>query len=266
MLSPHTINNDVKRRYFGKKSRNFQHKFLKVVSTKGQRDGDGLEDVDKDGTAGSIPLDADDEIDDDEDIKKTTFDWINNVVIRLNLCPFAEKPLRDNKLKVSVVRGSDDEYVAAAVVYELISRSDEKHDGTTVVVAPDFHPDDFERYMDLVQYLEDDVMEEHNLHGLVQIAPFHPKFVFSGSGDGVDNYTNRSPYPMFHILRENEVGIAVDKLSGDAGKVWKRNVNLLERMEKLYGREGVKKIMKGERLDGMRDLLRDIRGYSENQP
>ena len=97
--------------------------------------------------------------------------------------------------------------------------------------------------------IEDDVMEEHDLHGLVQIAPFHPKFAFAGSGDGIDNYTNRSPYPMFHILRENEVGMAVDKLGGDASKVWQRNVDLLEGMDEKFGREDVKKIMKGESLD-----------------
>ena len=163
------------------------------------------------------------------------------------------------------MRGSDDEYVAAAVVYELISRSDEKHEGTTVVVAPDFYPDDFERYLDVVQYIEDNVMEEHELHGLVQIAPFHPKFVFSGSGEeGVDNLTNRSPYPMFHILRENEVGLAVEKLGGDASRVWQRNVDLLEGMEKKFGREGVKEIMSGKILDGVKDLLRGIRGYSDS--
>ena len=198
-----------------------------------------------------------------EQIKETTMNWIRKVVIGLNLCPFAEKPLRQNQLKVSVVRGNDDEDVAAAVVYELISRSDEKNDGTTVVVAPDFYPNDFERYMDLVQYIEDDVMEEHDLHGIVQIAPFHPQFTFAGSGDGVDNYTNRSPYPIFHILRENEVELAVDKLGGDSSKVWQRNVDLLTGMEEKFGIDDVKKIMKGEAMDGLKEMLRNMRGYSE---
>jgi len=231
------------------------------TGTKGKQNDDDAIDSDERAVAGSMTLDSDEV---EKEIKNKTLNWIKQVVIRLNLCPFAERPLRENKVKVSVVRGNDDEFVAAAVVYELISRSDEQHEGTTIVVAPEFYPDDFERYMDLVQYIEDDVMEELDLHGLVQIAPFHPKFEFSGSGgDGVDNYTNRSPYPMFHILRENEVSLAVDKLGGDASKVWQRNVNLLEGMDKKFGRDGVKKIMKGELLDGLKDLLRDIRGYSE---
>jgi uncharacterized protein len=181
-------------------------------------------------------------------------------VIGHNLCPFADRTIRENKLKVSVVRGNDDQHVAAAVVYELIARSDESQHGTTVVCAPEFYPDDFNRYMSLVQLLEDDVMEEHELHGLVQIAPFHPQFEFQGSGsDGIDNYTNRSPYPMFHILREDEVAAAVDKLGGDASKVWVRNVKLLERMEENWGRGGTVKAMKGEAMDGIDTLLKELK-------
>ena len=236
------------------------------VSAKGieNDDDDG---IDKDASEEEAELTLDPEErqqqQENEEIKEATLNWIKKVVIGLNLCPFAEKPLRQDQLKVSVVRGDDDETVAAAVVYELISRSAEKQHGTTVVVAPEYYPDDFERYMDLVQYIEDDVMDEHDLHGLVQVAPFHPKFAFEGSGDGIDNYTNRSPYPMFHILRENEVGMAVDKLGGDASKVWQRNVALLEEMDKKFGSEDVKRIMKGEKLHGLKDILGNIRGYSE---
>ena len=56
-----------------------------------------------------------------EDIKTTSLNWIKKVVIGYNLCPFANQPLQEDKLKVSVVRGNDDEYVAGAVIYELIT-------------------------------------------------------------------------------------------------------------------------------------------------
>jgi len=221
----------------------------------------------------------DDDDDDDEEadsynyqptnaiIKSQSLDWIKRVVIGYNFCPFAERPLKENKLKISVVRGNDDENVAAAVAYELIARSDESHPGTTIVVAPDYYPEDFTSYMTLVQFLEDDVMEKHELHGLVQIAPFHPLFEFAGSGkDGIDNYTNRSPYPMFHILREDEVEGAVDKLGGDASKVWSRNIRLLEAMEKRWGKEGVETVMRGGDGDGMGALLKEVTmsGYDDD--
>ena len=127
------------------------------------------------------------------------------------------------------------------------------------MVAPEYHPDNFERFVSLVQYAEDDVTEVH-LRGLVQVAPFHPMFEFAGSGiQGVDNYTNQSPNPMFHILREDEVEAAVNKLGGDASKVWSRNVELLEAMEKLWGKSGVEMAMRGEDIDGIDDVLKEIR-------
>ena len=230
--------------HFGSKS--FQQQFLNKntkIKTKGSNSSDLLDDdnikeefekyfkgKDNYDTNKQQEKDDDEEVADDYNytpkndvIESTSIEWIKKVVIGYNLCPFADKPLRENKLKVSVVRGDNDQHVAAAVVYELIARSDENQHGTTIVIAPEFYPNDFHTYMSLVQYIEEDVMDEHDLHGVVQIAPFHPQFEFEGSGfDGVDNYTNRSPYPMFHILRENEVAGAVDKLGGDASKVRRR--------------------------------------------
>jgi len=257
-------------RHFGSKSSNFRDKFLKAK--KSNRDEDEAEDNPKttpltENNIDKIPDDYNYETKNDA-IKAKSMDWIKKVVIGYNLCPFAERPLKNDKLKISVVRGNDEEYVAAAVVYELVARSDESLSGTTVVVAPEFHPDDFNRYMNTLHYIEDDFMDEHDLHGIVQIAPFHPKFEFAGSGeDGVDNYTNRSPYPMFHILREDEVGGAVDKLGGDASKVWSRNVRLLESMKERWGQEGVERAMRGEAMDGMDALLKEMKlsGYCDNK-
>jgi len=248
-------------------SRSFGNQFLKNTQTKSKVNDEDNTDTGNDIDDTNIENEYEEEEQEDynyqpsnEDIKTISLNWIKKVVIGYNLCPFANQPLQENKLKVSVVRGNDDEYVAAAVVYELISRSDKQHDGTTVVVAPEFYPDDFHRYMSLIQLIEEDVMDEHDLHGLVQIAPFHPQFEFDGSGsDGVDNYTNRSPYPMFHILRENEVTNAVDKLGGDASKVWSRNIKLLESMNERWGREGTERAMKGEYIEGIDDLLKEVK-------
>ena len=201
----------------------------------------------------------------DEEVQSHSLQWIRQVVIGYNLCPFAEKPMRDDTLTTIIVRGQDDEEVASAVVYELVSRSREANPGTTIVIAPDYYPTDFVAYMSLVQYIEEDVMENLNLHGIVQLAPFHPQFVFEGSApDGIDNYTNRSPYPMFHILREDEVSRAVDKLDGDAGKVWRRNIDLLETMVDRFGKEDAVRAMmiEGSPLEGMDELLREVRDRS----
>ena len=205
----------------------------------------------------------------DEEVESHSLKWIRQVVIGYNLCPFAEKPMRDKTLQTIIVRGQDDEEIASSVVYELVSRSRESNPGTTIVVAPDYYPTDFTAYMSLVQYIEEDVMENLNLHGIVQLAPFHPQFVFEGSApDGIDNYTNRSPYPMFHILREDEVSRAVDKLDGDAGKVWRRNIDLLESMVDRFGKEGAVRAMmiemEGLPLEGMHELLREVKDRSSS--
>mmetsp|Transcript_29631 Transcript_29631/g.62310 ORF Transcript_29631/g.62310 Transcript_29631/m.62310 type:complete len:418 (-) Transcript_29631:48-1301(-) len=200
-------------------------------------------------------------------IKSETLTYLRDVIIQYNLCPFASHPLRENNIKVATVRGSDDDFVAASIAYELAALSGEDVRGTTLLVAPEYYPDDFERYLRLVQCMEEDFMEEHKLKGIVQIAPFHPKFRFEGSEeDDVDNFTNRSPYPMFHILREDEVAIAVKRLGGDASKVWGRNVRLLNAMEEKLGRGGVERAMKGEKVDGMGELLREVKlkGYGDD--
>jgi hypothetical protein len=167
--------------------------------------------------------------------------------------------LKENKIHLSVIRGNNDKEVLSAIVYEMICQSEKS--GTSVVIAPEYHPNNFEEYMKLVQYLEEEVLEEYEeLRDEIQIAPFHPLFQFSGTKEqDVDNYTNRSPFPLFHILREDEVSMAVKKLGGDAAKVWERNVRLLEGMEEKFGREGVERAMGGEEVEGMDDLLREIK-------
>jgi hypothetical protein len=181
----------------------------------------------------------------DNHIRETTQAWLKRVVIGMHLCPFAERPSREGKLKIEIIRGNDEEIIFTHVLTELIKRQDSP--GTTLLVCPECYPDDFEDYLGMVSWIEEDLMVEHDLAEKVQVAPFHPLFQFEGSGpDAVDNWTNRSPYPIFHVLREEEVTKAVDLLEGDAGKVWKRNVNLLHALEDELGTEAVQRVMQGQ--------------------
>jgi uncharacterized protein len=196
--------------------------------------------------------------------------WVNKTIVGLNLCPFAEKSISQNELFTTVVRGDDTEEIMSYVLYESILRQDDA--GTTLgkltshfdkksptkhlisnlyidslVICPDLYPDSFLDYYDVVCALEE-LLEDKGLDDNVQIAPFHPLFQFEGSEqDTIGDYTNRSPYPIFHILREIEVSRAVKKLDNDASKVWTRNIRLLEEMEKEYGRDETEKIIKGQR-------------------
>lgn len=198
----------------------------------------------------------------DSVVRSQTLDWIKQVVIGLNLCPFAASPLASNKLTIETIRGHDAESIAAAVLLELILRVD--NPGTTVVVAPECSPDDFETYLQVLDFIEG-IMEEHELVGKVQVAPFHPLFEFGRSGDGedddaegIDNYTNRSPFPMFHVLREEEVGAAVDKLNGDASVVFDRNIRLMNMLYDKLGREGVERVMSCKASDEMKKAVEEV--------
>jgi uncharacterized protein len=177
-----------------------------------------------------------------ETIEQTTMSWIQRVVIGWNLCPFADHPYKSNQLDIRVIRGTDDDTVMAFLLDEAFTR--ENHPGTTLVVAPECHPHDFERFLDMVAAAEI-FLEEKQLGQ--QIAPFHPLFEFGDdvSEGGVGAYTNRSPYPTFHLLREVEVTKAVNKLNGDASIVWQRNVNLLEDLRQEVGGNGVDALVVG---------------------
>ena len=146
--------------------------------------------------------------------------------------------MRDGKLTIEIVRGDDEETIISAVMMAAAARSNQP--GTTVVVAPECSPNDFVEYLNYVTTIEEDLLPTNKLDGIVQVAPFHPLFEFADS-DGVDTLTNKSPFPIFHILREEEVSRAVQKLDGDASKVWQRNVDLLEYLEDKLGTDTLEK-------------------------
>jgi hypothetical protein len=236
--------------------------------------------------------------DDDTDIVKQTLDWLQYVVIGLNLCPFAIQSFLKDQITIKVVRGGNPTDILAETLDEcwklskIPSKSDDANKGggggTTLMVCPDLHPNDFMEFLSIYNVLQDGILEDQNLSPHIQIAPFHPQFVFASHGveeedigdddddddddddmtsdtrdsdiittdngkdddeeddnwlsrlasdddiASIDNYTNRSPYPIFHILREEEVSKAVETLHGDASIVWKRNVDLLNTLETTF--------------------------------
>jgi uncharacterized protein len=196
---------------------------------------------------------------DDVAVKEQTMQWLRQVVVGLNLCPFADKPLRQNAIQIAIVRGMNEERILSSVFDELLARTTQP--GTTLVVCPECHPDDFESYLYVLDLIETGIIKDDaTFEGVVQVAPFHPLFQFEGSEpESVDNWTNRAPFPIFHILREDEVTLAVDRLDGDAGKVWRRNADLIQAMEEDLGSEGLHQVMQGVPLTDqtrIRDLLK----------
>ncbi|CAJ1955669.1 unnamed protein product [Cylindrotheca closterium] len=197
-------------------------------------------------SSSSSAANEDDEGKEDRKILEQSLDWLRRSVIGLSLCPFAEKPLMQQTLSMEVVHGSEQVEILASVLSECLRR--QKRKGTSLIICPDLFPENFVAFLEITQMVEG-LLDDWDLDGDLQVAHFHPKFEFDGSGDGIDNYTNRSPYPTLHILREEEVSVAVESISGDASKVWKRNVRLLETLEEKIGRPATEQVARGEFVD-----------------
>jgi hypothetical protein len=194
---------------------------------------------------------------DDETILNETRDWFERIVLGLNLCPFADRPHRQGQVTMSVIRGCEEDEILSSVLGECIARLETP--GTSLIVAPECHPDNFSEYLFYCTTLETELLPEYELDQHIQIAPFHPLFQFADSQDeGVDAWTNRSPHPTFHVLREEDVSIAVDKLDGDASKVWQRNIKLLQDLSlELGGKEELERVVRSPN-HGRDDVIRNV--------
>jgi uncharacterized protein len=140
-----------------------------------------------------------------------TKNWIESIVIALDLCPFAKFPFQQDLIRY-VVAKSDTEVDLLNHFHEellMLYENDKTAIETTLIIIPEGWAD-FMDYLDLVE-LAQEVLEELELEGVIQIASFHPDYQFEDLDEvDVRNYTNRSPYPMIHLLREDSVTHAVD--------------------------------------------------------
>lgn len=165
--------------------------------------------------------------------------WLERAVIGLNLCPFAKSVHIKNQIRYVVSDARDEQAVLEDLhrLLEEVAQADPEQVDTALLILPHALAD----FMDYNDFLEiaDGLLERMELDGVLQIASFHPRYQFEGSQpDDIENYTNRSPYPMLHVLREESLDRAVEAYP-DASEVYLRNE---ETMRKL-GHEGWKKLM-----------------------
>ncbi|MGL6027495.1 MAG: DUF1415 domain-containing protein [Vibrio sp.] len=132
--------------------------------------------------------------------------WLNQVVIGLNLCPFAAKPQRNQQIKIYVSTAKDEETLLQDIYDQLLEldTTEPQQLETTLVVVPNFLDDfvDYNFYIDWVEAL----IHQQDWDGVFQVATFHPDYCFAGSDpEDAENLTNRSPYPIFHLIREQSM-------------------------------------------------------------
>ncbi|GHF01161.1 DUF1415 domain-containing protein [Thalassotalea profundi] len=135
---------------------------------------------------------------------KKTREWISQVIVGLNFCPFAKKELVNNSIYYYVT--SQQKIKKALIEFKQQCQYLHAHpeiETSLLIFEQGF--DDFQRYLDLVDYCNDIVIDE-GFEGIFQIASFHPLYCFEGeSFDDAANYTNRSPYPTLHLIREKSM-------------------------------------------------------------
>ncbi len=167
---------------------------------------------------------------DDATVVRDTVRWLERAVIGLNLCPFAKGVHTKGQIHYAVSHATDARGLLEDLQRELealAEASPAKRD-TTLLMAPQALPD----FLDFNDFLElaDELVEAMDLAGILQVAPFHPRFQFEGTEVGdVGNCTNRAPYPTLHLLREESIDSAVEAFP-EAEEIFERNIEVLERL------------------------------------
>jgi uncharacterized protein len=156
--------------------------------------------------------------------------WLERVVIGLNLCPFAKAPLAKDLVRfvVSDATSPDELLQDLANELEYLAERTPKTLETTLLIHPQVLTefDDYNQFLDIA----DMAIEQLGHEGVIQVASFHPNYQFAETEpDAPENFSNRSPYPMLHLLREESVELATES-GQSAEQIVQRNVTLLKGM------------------------------------
>jgi uncharacterized protein len=165
---------------------------------------------------------------------RDTRHWLERAVIGLNLCPFAKAVHVKDQVHYAVSAASQPSEVLVDLRRELdaLIALDPAVRETTLLIVPGCLRDflDFNEFMAQAER----VVRKRRLEGVIQLASFHPDFQFAGSeADDIANFTNRSPYPTIHLLREESIDRAVAAIAQPQA-IYEANIATLRRL----GREG----------------------------
>ncbi len=138
--------------------------------------------------------------------------WLDDVVIGLNLCPFAAKPQRQQQIHLEVCNANTDagllEHLQNALL-DLEKLQNNERETTVLIIAN--HLNDFDDYNQFLDYA-DALLEQEGWHGIFQIASFHPQYQFADTQpEDAENLTNRAPFPLLHLIREESLQDALAK-------------------------------------------------------
>ena len=164
---------------------------------------------------------------DSVDVIGDTRRWLERAVIGLQLCPFAASPYAGGRVRMTVSKQTSRSALLEELRSELawLNAQDANQWETTLLIHP-FAFTEFHAYNDFLSDC-DAALVELGLEGRLQIASFHPDYQFAGTrAQDIENYTNRSPYPMLHLLREDSIERALARVP-DPDEIYRRNIRTL---------------------------------------
>ncbi|MEO8769135.1 MAG: DUF1415 domain-containing protein [Ferruginibacter sp.] len=163
--------------------------------------------------------------------------WIIDVVVGCGFCPFAAKEIKKDSIHYEVLQQADKAAALKAMMLMLQQLDANDKIETALLIMPEGFKS-FDIYLQLID-MADTLLAKEKYEGIYQIASFHPRYLFAESDENdAANYTNRSPYPMLHFLREESVSKAVDGYP-DIDEVPNRNV----RFANEKGRDYMEKLL-----------------------
>ena len=165
-----------------------------------------------------------------EQVIAETREWLEKAVIGLNLCPFAKSVYVKDQVRFIVSEATTPQQLAEelAAELELLAQTSPDKIDTTLLI----HPLVLQRFLDFndFQDIADAIVEQMKLEGDLQVASFHPKFQFEGTGiNDAENLTNRSPYPTLHLLREASIERAVGAFP-EAEMIYEKNIETVSKL------------------------------------
>lgn len=160
------------------------------------------------------------------EVTQQTKNWIEKVVIGLNFCPFAKREVLRDSIRYVVSNKMDLKQVLLELIEELKYLDANPSTETTLLIYPTLFAD-FTDYLDLVA-MGEDFLRQLNYEGIYQLASFHPSYQFGGTAfDDASNFTNRSPYPVLHLLREESLERVLEHYE-DPEAIPERNIKVAE--------------------------------------
>lgn len=161
----------------------------------------------------------------DDSVRHATRRWLQTVVIGLDLCPFAGRVLEADGVRFAVSRAQSADALLEDLDAEMRRLDAAPEIGTTLLI----HPDVLADFLDYNDFLDaaDALLEARDRVGIYQIASFHPDYQFGGTApEDAENHSNRSPFPMLHLLREDDVERALAAYA-DPEQIPDRNIERL---------------------------------------